>query len=77
MPMVAFDRSGTRLGHGKGHYDRALAKLAARGIRPKLVGIAFAAQEVEVIPAEPHDVRLDWIVTENETLEMASQTARR
>ena len=77
MPMVAFDRSGSRLGHGKGHYDRALAKLAARGVAPRLVGIAFAAQEVETIPAEPHDVRLDWIVTENETLETALQTVRR
>ena len=76
MPLVAFDRSGSRLGHGRGFYDRALARLAARGVRPKLVGIAFATQEVEVIPAEPHDVRLDWIVTETETLVVASQTAR-
>ena len=61
----------------RGFYDRAMATLAARGVRPKLVGIAFATQEVKVIPAEPHDVRLDWIVTEKETLEMALQTARR
>ncbi len=77
VPVVAFDRAGSRLGHGRGFYDRALAKLAARGATPKLVGIAFATQEVETIPAEPHDVRLDWIVTESETLEMASQTVRR
>ncbi len=70
IPLVAFDRTGTRLGHGRGHYDRALARLAARGLRPRLVGIAFAVQEVEVIPGEPHDVRLDWIVTEKETLDM-------
>ena len=50
MPLVAFDRAGTRLGHGKGHYDRALAGLARRGVRPKLVGIAFAAQEVDGNP---------------------------
>ena len=72
LPLVAFDRAGTRLGHGKGHYDRALNRLAARGIKPQLVGIAFATQEVALIPAEPHDVRLDWIVTENETLRVAS-----
>lgn len=77
VPLVAFDRAGTRLGHGKGHYDRALAKLRARGAGPKLVGIAFAAQEVAAIPAEAHDVRLDWIVTENETLTIASQAVRR
>jgi 5-formyltetrahydrofolate cyclo-ligase len=77
VPLVAFDRSGSRLGHGKGHYDRALAKLAARGVKPKVVGVAFATQEVETIPAEAHDIRLDWIVTENETLTIASQTVRR
>ena len=77
LPVVAFDRAGTQLGHGKGHYDRALAKLAVRGVRPKLVGVAFATQEVAAIPSEPHDVRLDWIVTENETLTMGHEQARR
>ena len=77
LPLVAFDRSGTRLGHGKGHYDRALARLAVRGVRPQLIGVAFAAQEVEAIPSEPHDVRLDWIVTENETLRIGHEQARR
>ena len=41
----------------------------ARRAKPLLVGIAFAVQEVPAIPAEPHDIRLDWIVTENETLD--------
>jgi 5-formyltetrahydrofolate cyclo-ligase len=67
-PMVAFDREGTRLGHGRGFYDRAIALLHAKGIRPLLVGVAFAAQEVPGIPAEPHDIRMDIIVTERETL---------
>jgi 5-formyltetrahydrofolate cyclo-ligase len=67
-PMVAYDRSGTRLGHGRGFYDRAIALLHARGVRPVLVGVAFAAQEVADIPAEPHDMRMDIIVTERETL---------
>ena len=68
-PMVAFDRAGTRLGHGRGFYDRGVGHLRARGLRPMLIGIAFAAQEVDAIPAEPHDIRMDWIVTENETLD--------
>ncbi len=76
VPLVAFDRSGARLGHGKGHYDRALAKLSARGIRPRLIGVAFATQEVAAIPAEAHDVPLDWVVTENETLVSASEQVR-
>jgi 5-formyltetrahydrofolate cyclo-ligase len=69
VPVVGFDRAGTRLGYGKGHYDRAIAALHARGRNPPLVGIAFSVQEVDSIPHEPHDVRLDAIVTENETLD--------
>ena len=47
----------------------AIAALRKAGRDPKLIGIAFSVQEVEPIPAEPHDVRLDWIVTEKETLD--------
>lgn len=68
VPLVGFDRAGTRLGYGKGHYDRALAALHARDIHPFLVGVAFSVQEVARIPAEPHDVRLDCVVTEKETM---------
>ena len=69
VPVSAFDRSGMRLGKGRGVYDRAIAALGARGRAPLLVGIGFSVQEVAAIPAEPHDVRLDWIVTENQALE--------
>lgn len=64
-PLIAFDRNGTRLGYGRGHYDRAINIMREAGQRPKLIGIAFSVQEVALIPAEPHDARLDWIVTEN------------
>jgi 5-formyltetrahydrofolate cyclo-ligase len=70
IPMVAFDRAGTRLGHGRGYYDRGVLALHAKGLRPTLVGVAFAVQEVGAIPAEPHDSRMDWIVTENETIDL-------
>jgi 5-formyltetrahydrofolate cyclo-ligase len=75
VPVVGFDRAGTRLGYGKGHYDRTIAALRARGLRPPLVGIAFSAQEVDTIPAEPHDARLDMIVTENEILDFRGRGA--
>lgn len=68
-PMVAFDRSGTRLGHGRGFYDRCMWALRARGLSPTLLGVGFSVQEVAAIPAEPHDVRMDFIVTEKETLD--------
>jgi 5-formyltetrahydrofolate cyclo-ligase len=63
-PMLGFDRTGMRLGYGKGHYDRAIARLRAEGRAPLLIGVAFAAQEVGAVPAEPHDARLDFVVTE-------------
>jgi len=61
MPLLGFDRHGTRLGYGGGYYDRTLDRL---GKRPRLVGIAFAAQEIDTVPREPHDVPLDVVVTE-------------
>lgn len=62
-PLLAFDRNGNRLGYGKGHYDRALAKLRESG-RVFVCGLAFFGQEVEAVPAESHDVPLDWVMTE-------------
>jgi len=63
VPMVAFDARGYRLGYGGGFYDRTLEGLRAK--RPTLaVGFAFAAQEVEEVPIEPTDQRLDAVVTE-------------
>ncbi len=66
VPLLAFDRAGRRLGQGGGHYDRTLAILKPLGA--KAVGIAFAAQEIETVPAGPLDQTLDWIVTEREAI---------
>lgn len=62
VPLLGFDRGGNRLGQGQGHYDRTLEALRATGA-VLAVGVAFAAQEVTHIPIEPHDQRLDWIIT--------------
>lgn len=63
VPLVGFDAAGNRLGWGKGHYDRAIARLVAR--HPLVtVGLAFSVQELAAVPAEPHDRRLDMILTE-------------
>jgi 5-formyltetrahydrofolate cyclo-ligase len=63
VPLLAFDHYGHRLGYGAGYYDRTLHKLRAR--RAVLaVGLAFAVQEVERIPADDFDQALDWVVTE-------------
>ncbi|KRE02676.1 hypothetical protein ASE61_15510 [Bosea sp. Root670] len=64
VPLAAFDRRGYRIGYGKGYYDRALSELG-----PTVsIGIGYGAQEIDAVPDEPHDRRLDWIVTERETL---------
>lgn len=62
MPLLGFDKAGTRLGYGGGYYDRTLAFLRKR---PMLVGLAFSAQALDHIPREPHDIPLDAVVTEN------------
>ena len=72
MPLLGFDKHGTRLGYGGGYYDRTLERLSKR---PRLVGIAFAAQEIDMIPREPHDVPLDVIVTEQGTRSFEHATA--
>jgi len=68
VPLVAFDRAGWRLGYGGGFYDRTLARLRAQ--RPtRAIGFAYAGQEVEAVPHDPTDQRLDEIVTEDGLIE--------
>ena len=62
-PLLAFDRRGLRLGYGGGYYDRTLARLRHEsGVIA--IGLAFAAQEVPLLPADPWDLPLDMIITE-------------
>lgn len=58
VPGLGFDRCGWRLGRGAGFYDRLLA--TTNGTR---IGVAFNWQIAEEIPHEPHDVRMNWILT--------------
>ncbi len=59
-PLLAFDDAGGRLGQGGGYYDRTFAA------RPEVtrIGLAFAGQRVNVLPAEVHDIRLHGVLTE-------------
>ena len=65
VPLSAFDSAGNRIGYGAGHYDRAIARLRAKGRTPRLLGVAFDCQLVEAVPFEAHDVPLDAILTES------------
>lgn len=63
VPLACFDRRGGRVGYGKGHFDRSIAALSE--LHPVLaIGLAYAAQEIDEAPIEPHDRMLDVIVTE-------------
>ena len=64
-PGLAFDRSGHRLGRGRGYYDRLLAEISPACFR---AGFFFACQELAEVPREPHDQRLHAVVTEREIL---------
>ncbi len=59
VPLLAFDSRGHRLGYGGGFYDRTIALLQVPAI-----GIAYAGQEMENLPAEDHDARLNAVLTE-------------
>lgn len=63
VPLVAFDRSGGRLGYGGGFYDRTIEGLRAKGTLTT-IGFAFDAQELDDLPLETTDQKLDMIVTE-------------
>jgi 5-formyltetrahydrofolate cyclo-ligase len=60
IPLLAFDAAGRRLGYGGGFYDRTLAALPGRF----RLGCAYAAQQVDEVPAGPYDMRLDAVATE-------------
>jgi 5-formyltetrahydrofolate cyclo-ligase len=71
VPLAAFDRTGHRIGYGAGHYDRTLAHLhKSKGF--SAIGLAFAAQEVAVVPALQHDVPLDYVLTETKVFDFRS-----
>ena len=62
LPLNGFDSAGYRLGYGGGYFDRTLAALTPR---PLAVGVGFEINRVASIRPQPHDQRLDWIVSEN------------
>lgn len=65
LPGAGFDEKGYRLGYGKGYYDKLLATAERR---PSLVALAYEEQMLANVPAEPHDVGMDIIVTDRRTV---------
>ena len=61
VPGVAFDRQRNRMGRGRGFYDRLL-KSTPNAVK---VGVAYDFQMLDTIPTEPHDVKMDRVITES------------
>ena len=70
-PLAAFDRAGHRIGYGAGHYDVTLAHLR-KGKAVTAIGLAFAVQEIKAVPTQPHDVALDYVLTEKQAFDFRS-----
>jgi 5-formyltetrahydrofolate cyclo-ligase len=71
VPLAAFDRAGHRIGYGAGHYDVTLAHLR-KGKAITAIGLAFAVQEIKAVPMQPHDVALDYVLTEKQAFDFRS-----
>jgi 5-formyltetrahydrofolate cyclo-ligase len=71
VPLAAFDPAGHRIGYGAGHYDFTLEHL--RKVKAiTAVGVAFAVQQIKAVPAQPHDVALDFVLTEKKAFDFRS-----
>lgn len=62
VPLLAFDKSGTRLGRGGGYYDRTLSVLSPR----LAIGLAYDAQRLDDCPKDTHDQPLDYVITQTQ-----------
>lgn len=64
-PLLSFDATGARLGYGGGYYDRTMHALRTHKNPPLFIGVAYSLQEVQEVPTEENDARLDGILTEH------------
>ncbi|MEM7589812.1 MAG: 5-formyltetrahydrofolate cyclo-ligase [Myxococcota bacterium] len=63
VPGLAFDRSGNRLGRGRGFYDRFLSRLRKESRSPLIIGMCMEHQLVNKVPTQPHDQTVDAVCT--------------
>ena len=69
VPLACFDRSGHRIGYGAGYFDKTIRALRATK-SVVAIGLAFAAQEIDRVPATDFDERLDLVLTEREVIDL-------
>lgn len=75
IPGAGFDEKGNRIGYGGGYYDRLLSGIRKRNLlpddphpSPMLIALAFEEQIVKEIPSEPHDIKMDMIITDRRVI---------
>ena len=61
VPGTAFTQAGARMGRGRGYYDKYLSQPGVKAVK---VGVCFACQLIGELPAEPHDVTMDYVITD-------------
>jgi len=67
-PIIGATRNGVRLGYGYGYYDRFLSKS-----KPATIGLTYSKQIIKSIPNSEKDIKMDWLVTEDEYFKISSQ----
>jgi 5-formyltetrahydrofolate cyclo-ligase len=74
VPVVAFDEDCSRLGYGKGFYDKLLSEVKSQKSKVKspIIAIAYEEQVVKSIPSELHDIKMDKIITDKRIIECKS-----
>ncbi|MGT2426175.1 5-formyltetrahydrofolate cyclo-ligase [Amnibacterium kyonggiense] len=74
VPAASVDRSGMRLGWGRGYYDKTLGSMERC---PPVYGVLFDSELVDEVPRERHDQAIDGVVTPTRTVEFPTRSARR
>jgi 5-formyltetrahydrofolate cyclo-ligase len=72
-PGLAFDRAGRRLGYGRGYYDHWLRRVSDSAF---LVGVCFAVQIVDRVPATSSDIRMEAVVTDLDVIRVAARRGK-
>ena len=66
IPTIGVSKLGIRIGYGKGYYDKFLSSIDAVKI-----ALTYSKQIVKIIPSDSHDIKMDWVVTEDECIEIS------
>ncbi len=73
IPLLSFDKYGYRLGYGKGYYDQTITALKSKQ-SIVTIGLSYEILRVDRLPVEPHDERLQWVITEKNTYNFSGVT---